>query len=131
MGLNLKDLVAQGAFVSASEPTAKRTISWHSTEGVEQSADVWVRKASYHTITQTWKAAEGNQEHLAARIATMICDEDGAPVFTTGDVLGTADPARGPICDTLFLALITAVNEVNGLAPGAAKTSPQKTSGSN
>lgn len=131
MTLNLKDLVENGAFVSAAEPQVKREISWHNTDGVEQSAEVYVRKASYHTITQTWKAAEGNQEHLAARIATMICDEAGAPVFTTSDVLGTADPSRGPICDTLFLALITAVNEVNGLAPGAAKTSPQKTSGSN
>ena len=126
MGLNLKDLVAQGAFVSASEPTVKREITWHNTDGEEQKADVWVRLASYHTITNTWKAAEGNQEHLAARIATMICDEDGAPIFTTADVLGTADPSRGPICDTLFLALISAVNEAN-----AGKKSPQKTSGSN
>ena len=125
MSLNLKDLVAQGAFVSAKEPTVKREISWHNTEGVEQKADIWVRLASYHTVTNTWKAAEGNQEHLAARIATMVCDEDGAPIFTTGDILGTADPSRGPICDTLFLALITAVNEAN-----SAKTSPQKTSGS-
>jgi len=126
MALNLKDLVAQGAFVSASEPHVKREIKWHNTEGEELTADVWVRRASYHTITNTWKAAEGNQEHLAARIATMICDEEGGPIFTTSDVLGTADPSRGPICDTLFLALITAVNEVQ-----SAKTNPPKTSGSN
>lgn len=126
MGLNLKDLVAQGAFISALEPTVKREITWHNTEGEEQKADIWVRLASYHTITNTWKAAEGNQEHLAARIATMVCDEDGGPIFTTGDVLGTADPSRGPICDTLFLALISAVNEAN-----SGKKSPRKTSGSN
>jgi hypothetical protein len=126
MALNLKDLVAQGAFVSASEPHVKREIKWTNTEGEELTADVWIRRASYHTITNTWKAAEGNQEHLAARIATMVCDEEGGPIFTTGDVLGTADPSRGPICDTLFLALITAVNEVQ-----TAKTNPPKTSGSN
>jgi hypothetical protein len=125
MGLNLQDLVAQGAFVSASQPFVKREIRWHNTEGVEQQADIYVRLASYHTITSTWKATEGNQEHLAARIATMVCDENGAPIFTVGDVLGTADPSRGPICDTLFLALITAVNEAN-----SAKTKPPKTSGS-
>lgn len=125
MGLNLKDLVAQGAFVSASEPNVKREITWHNTDGVEQKADIWVRLASYHTITNTWKAAEGNQEHLAARIATMVCDEDGAPIFTTADILGTADASRGPICDTLFLALITAVNDAN-----SGKKSPPKTSGS-
>lgn len=125
MSLNLKDLVAKGAFVSASEPHVKREIKYHGTDGEEVIVDVWVRRASYHTITNTWKAAEGNQEHLAARIATMICDEEGNPVLSTADVLGTADPARGPICDTLFLALITAVNEVQ-----AEKTTPQKTSGS-
>ena len=126
MTLNLKDLVEKGAFVSASEPTVKREISWHNTEGEEQKAEIYVRRASYHTITNTWKAAEGNQEHLAARIATMVCDENGGPIFTTADILGTASPDRGPICDTLFLALITAVNEVQ-----TAKTIPQKTSGSN
>ena len=126
MTLNLKDLVEKGAFVSASEPTVKREISWHNTEGEEQKAEIYVRRASYHTITNTWKAAEGNQEHLAARIATMVCDENGGPIFTTADILGTASPDRGPICDTLFLALITAVNEVQ-----TAKSIPQKTSGSN
>jgi hypothetical protein len=125
MALNLKDLVAQGAFVSASAPTVKREIVWHNVDGEEQKADIWVRLASYHTITNTWKAAEGNQEHLAARIATMVCDEEGVPIFTTGDVLGTADPSRGPICDTLFLALITAVNDVN-----SGKKNPPKTTGS-
>lgn len=125
MSLNLKDLVAQGAFVSASEPTVKREIEWHGLDGTPQKADVWVRLASYHTVTNTWKAAEGNQEHLAARIATMVCDESGGPIFTAADILGTADPARGPMCDTLFLALISAVNEAN-----SAKTIPPKTSGS-
>jgi len=126
MSLNLKDLVAQGAFVSATEPHVKREIRYQGTDGEEVVCDVWVRRASYHTITNTWKAAADNQEHLAARIATMICDEEGNPVLSTGDVLGTADPSRGPICDTLFLALITAVNEVQ-----TEKTNPRKTSGSN
>lgn len=124
--MNLQDLVAKGAFVSASEPTVQRQISWVNTEGEDQTADIWVRKASYHTITNSWKQAEGNQEHLASRIATMVCKEDGTAIFTTGDVLGTSDPSRGAICETLFLALITAVNEVN-----SAKKSPPKTSGSN
>jgi Phage tail assembly chaperone, TAC len=125
MSLNLKDLVASGAFISAAEPFVKREIEWLNTEGVAQKADVFVRLASYHTVTNTWKAAEGNQEHLAARVATMVCDAEGAPIFSTADLLGTADPARGPICDTLFLALISAVNEAN-----SGKKSPQKTSGS-
>lgn len=125
MALNLKDLVAQGAFVK--EPFVKRQITWYNTEGEELTADICVRLASYHTITNTWKAAEGNQEHLAARIATMVCDEEGGPIFTTADILGTTGiEGRGAMCDTLFLALITAVNEAQ-----SAKTKPPKTSGSN
>lgn len=125
MTLNLKDLVAQGAFVK--EPFVTRQITWHNTEGEELTADICVRLASYHTITNTWKAAEGNQEHLAARIATMVCDEEGGPIFTTADILGTTGiEGRGAMCDTLFLALITAVNEAQ-----SAKTNPRKTSGSN
>ena len=121
--LTLQSLKDAGAFAGAP---VKREIRYHGLDGEEVVADIWVRRASYHTITNTWKAAEGNQEHLAARIATMVCDEEGGPILSIGDVLGTADAARGPICDTLFLALITAVNEVN-----SAKTIPQKTSGSN
>ena len=121
--LTLQSLKDSGAFAGAP---VKREIRYQGLDGEEVVADIWVRRASYHTITNTWKAAEGNQEHLAARIATMVCDEEGGPILSTADVLGTADPARGPICDTLFLALITAVNDVN-----SAKTIPQKTSGSN
>lgn len=126
MALNLKDLVAQGAFVSASEPHVKREIRYHGLDGEEVVADIWVRRASYYTITNRWKAAEGTQEHLASQISTMVCDEEGGPILSVGDILGTADPARGPICETLFLALISAVNEVN-----SAKTKPPTTSGSN
>lgn len=121
--LTLQSLKDAGAFAGAP---VKREIRYHGLDGEEVVADIWVRRASYHTITNTWKAAEGTQEHLAARISTMVCDEEGGPILSVADVLGTADPARGPICDTLFLALITAVNEVN-----SAKTIPQKTSGSN
>lgn len=124
MTLSLKELVDQGGFVK--EPLEKREITWHNAEGQELKADVYVKRASYHTITQTWRAAEGHQEHLAARIATMICDENGAPIFNAGDVLGTSDKSRGAMCDTLFLALITAVNEVN-----SGKPKPPTTSGSN
>ena len=53
MSLNIKDLVAQGAFVSATEPHVKREIRYHGTDGNEVVCDVWVRRASYHTITNT------------------------------------------------------------------------------
>lgn len=119
--LTLKSLTESGSFAG---PPVKREIEWVNPEGEKFTADIWVRMASYHTITHTWKAAEGSQEHLAARIATMVCDEEGAPVFTLQDIIGTEH--RGAICDTLFLALITAVNEAQ-----TAKSKPPKTSGSN
>ena len=122
--LTLQSLKDAGAFAGAP---VKREIRYHGLDGEEVVADIWVRRASYHTITNTWKAAEGTQEHLAARIATMVCDEEGGPIFSMDDILGTTGiEGRGDMCDTLFLALITAVNEVN-----SAKTIPQKTSGSN
>ncbi|MGY2429619.1 phage tail assembly chaperone family protein, TAC [Pseudomonas tolaasii] len=124
MSLNLKDLVAQGAFVSAQAPFVKREISYEGVDG-EVKADVHVRIASYHTITESWKAAEASQDHLAARIATMICDELGNPVLSAEDVLGTADPSRGAISDSLFLALLNVINEVQ-----SEKKNPRKTSGS-
>ena len=121
--LTLQSLKDAGAFAGAP---VKREIRYHGLDGEEVVADIWVRRASYHTITNTWKAAEGNQEHLAARIATMVCDEEGGPIFSTADILGTTGiEGRGAMCDTLFLALITAVNEAQ-----AAKTKPLKTSGS-
>jgi hypothetical protein len=122
--LNLKEMAAKGAFVN--EPLVKREISWHNIEGEELHAYVYVKRASYHTITNTWRAAEGHQEHLAARIATMVCNEQGVPLFNAGDVLGTSTKGQGAMCDTLFLALITAVNEVN-----SGKPKPPTTSGSN
>lgn len=119
--LTLQSLQDSASFAGAP---VKREIEWHNLDGELLKAHIFVRQGSYHTITHTWKAAEGNQEHLAARIATMVCGEDGGPLFSIQDILGSE--SRGPICDTLFLALITAVNEVN-----MGKKSPQKTSGSN
>lgn len=119
--LTVQSLTESGSFAG---PPVKREIEWHNSDGEKFQADIWVRMASYHTITYSWKQAEASQEHLAARIVAMVCDETGAPVFTMSDILGTE--LRGPICDTLFLALITAVNDVN-----SGKPKPPTTSGSN
>jgi hypothetical protein len=119
--LTLQSLQESGSFAG---PPVKREIEWVNPEGESFKADVWVRRASYHTITDTWKQAAENQEHLAARIAAMTCKEDGSAIFRIEDILGSA--THGPICDTLFFALITVVNDVN-----SGKKSPQKTSGLN
>lgn len=119
--LTLQSLQESGSFAG---PPVKREIEWTNPDGESFKADVWVRRASYQTVTDTWKQAADNQEHLAARIAAMTCKEDGSAILQIENILGNA--VNGPICDSLFLALITAVNDVN-----SGKKTPQKTSGSN
>lgn len=127
--LTLQSLQKSGSFVN--EPHVKREISWTNTEGETVVADVWVRKASYHTVTAGWKAASDQQDFLAGRISAMICDAEGGPIFTVGDLLGTANKENGPICGALFTSLLNVISEVNGVAADAKKKSPPKTSGSN
>lgn len=122
--LNLKDLVAGGAFVSTAEPYVKTTVQWVNEDGEDFEADVWVRRESYHTVTVTWREAAERGDHLAARMAAVICDENGAAIFSIDDILGTE--TKGPMIASLFLALLNATNEVN-----TAKKNPRKTSGSN
>lgn len=127
--LTLQSLKESGSFVA--EPYVPREISWTNTEGETVTADVYVRRASYHTVTAGWKAASESQDFLAGRIAALICDAEGAPVFTVGDLLGTANEENGPICGELFTVLLNVINEVNGVAPGGKKKTPRKISGSN
>lgn len=122
MTLNLKDLMEKGGFVS--EPRVERDITWTNDHGEELSAKAWIRRESYHTLTTTWKQQESQKDYLAVRVATMVCDAEGAPIMRPEDVTGTE--SRGPMCANLFLALLTAVNEVN-----SGKPKPPTTSGSN
>lgn len=122
--LNLKDLKSGGAFVSTADPFIKTTVKWVNEDGEDFEADMWVRRESYHTVTVTWREAAERGDHLAARLASMICDENGDAIFSTDDILGTE--TQGPMIASLFLALLNATNEVN-----LAKKNPQKTSGSN
>ncbi|HBR2654255.1 TPA: phage tail assembly chaperone family protein, TAC, partial [Klebsiella pneumoniae] len=44
-----------------------------------------------------------------------ICDQDGAPVFTAADILGTATPDRGALDGPIVMALLAAIHDVNEL----------------
>ncbi|MNE45132.1 hypothetical protein D3C80_1394040 [compost metagenome] len=57
----------------------------------------------------------GKVDGVAGRIAASICDEDGKPVFTPGDITGEADPERGALDGNLTVALLSAIAEVNSL----------------
>ncbi|HBS7290915.1 TPA: phage tail assembly chaperone family protein, TAC [Klebsiella pneumoniae] len=60
-------------------------------------------------------AYNGKSDPIAERIAAHICDQDGAPVFTAADILGTATPDRGALDGPIVMALLAAIHDVNEL----------------
>jgi len=117
MILSLDNLKQAGAFTGA--PVAKE-IKWTQGED-EYTATVYVRPLSYLSAVSDIRAAGGNADPVAGRIAACICDEQGKAVFTPDDITGDADPDRGPLDGNLTMALLGAIGEVSGL--GKTKTS--------
>lgn len=113
MELTLSNLQQAGAFTGAP---VRQEIKWLNADGEELEAFVYVRRLSYHTLTEGYKAAAAaDADPLAARIASCICDAEGRPVLTAGDVNGAADPERGPLCAALTEALLAVIGRVNGM----------------
>lgn len=110
--MNVKDLKGQGAFIGAPVP---KEIEWEGENGEKHQATAYVRKLGYKAAVYDVQAAQGLFDGIAGRIAACICDEDGKPVFTPGDVTGEADPERGALNRSLTLALLNAIGEVNSL----------------
>jgi hypothetical protein len=124
MMLSIESLKQSGSFVG--QPV-KQEIIWH-VDGKELKNEVYVRRASYTTVTQEWKAAHETKDAIAGRIAGYICDADGKAIFTVDDILGKAEEGRGELCAQLTIALFVAINEVNNPKPEEKK--PSTTSGS-
>lgn len=122
--LNIESLKKSGSFVG--QPV-KQEITWR-VDGKENKGEVYVRRASYTTVTQEWKAAHETQDAIAGRIAGYICDAEGKAIFSVDDVLGKAEEGRGELCAQLTIALFAAIGEVNNPAPEEKK--PSTTSGS-
>ncbi|MFQ9622176.1 MAG: hypothetical protein ACLR17_08215 [Enterobacteriaceae bacterium] len=59
-------------------------------------------------------------------MAGNICDEEGKPIFTAADILGTASEERGALDGPIVVALLLAMQEVNEL--GKTTNSQEKTS---
>jgi len=97
-------------FAFTGAPVLK-TLEWVSLDGAKHTGDVFVRQASYVTVTEQWGANNSGKDGTAARIANMIVDESGAPIFTIEDITGT--PEQGPLCEALTIALLNAISEVN------------------
>lgn len=114
--LDINALKEVGAF--AGEPV-EREIEWE-LNGQKVKMTTFVRRLSYKMAVSDIKLSGDTGSMVAGRIASGICDENGQPVFSTEDITGDADPARGPLNYNLTLALLTAISEVNSLGKAPA-----------
>lgn len=123
MNLTLEHLAAHGGFVSRK--AVPEPIKW-THEGQAFTATVYVLPLSYVTAKSDIVATQLQSDPLAARIAHCIVDEEGKPLFTVADVVGEADPERGPLSNSLTHELLRVIGKVSNLGKLPA-SSPKKT----
>lgn len=121
MNLLSKEMLASSQSFTPAAPV-RREISWFVTDADGQekqfSAIVFVRTKSFATVSAEAKfvATDGV---MASRICASIVDETGQPLFEPADIMGRPDteeqPGHGPICESLGMALLNAIWEVNGV----------------
>lgn len=111
MKLTLDNLKKSGAFTGAP---VKREISWRQGDE-EYTAEVNIKLLSYSSAVADLMAYREGGDGVAARIAASVVDDEGNPVFTVGDINGSADPERGALSESLTMALLAVIGEVNGL----------------
>lgn len=111
--LTRESLQSQGAFTG--RPVEKEVTYTGIDENgnpAEFTGTVYVRQASYKTVTEQWKAVNDEQDGTAARIVNMIVDENNRPIFTVEDITGDG-AEKGPLSESLTIALLNAIGEVN------------------
>jgi hypothetical protein len=111
MNLSIESLAKSKSFTGAP---VKKDIEWEQ-KGKTLKATTYVRPLSYHSSVSDIRAYTDDGDPVAGRIAACICDENGEPVFTVADIIGEADPERGPLDGNLTMALLQAIGEVNSL----------------
>jgi len=130
--LSLESVRASGGFTGAP---IKREITWEQ-GGESYTADVYIRRLSYHSAISDARSLAGDADMAASRISQCVCDENGAPVFRISDVTGITDDGspvmdidedgneteRGALSHALTFALLTAIGEVNELGKPKAGT---------
>ncbi|MEH6641396.1 phage tail assembly chaperone family protein, TAC [Vreelandella glaciei] len=109
----IETLAANGGFVSRK--AVPKEIKLRNEEGEDFTATVHVLPLSYVTAKSDIVATQLKNDPLAARIAHCIVDEEGKPVFTVADVVGDADPERGPFSARLTHELLRVIGEVSQL----------------
>lgn len=124
--LSVASLTEMGAFAPVG--LTEETVTWEQ-DGESLSATVYVRPLSYKTAVSEIVASRESTDALAARIAASICDAEGKPVFTAGDITGEADPERGPLNHALTMALLQVIG--NAAGKHKRRSAKQKSSGTN
>lgn len=127
--LTVEMLKQAGAF--APTKPERREIKWINDSQDIIEAVIHVRKSSFITMIEESKSVSDSSYLMATRIASSVVTEQGQPVFTVDDLLGNED--HGPICQSLAIALLNAIYDVNGVGKKAdPKPSSQPTnSGTN
>lgn len=126
MKLTVENLAANGGFVSRQ--AVEKEIKW-SHEGQEFTATVNVLPLSYATAKSDIVSSQQKSDPLAARIAHCIVDDEGAPVFSVGDITGEADPDRGPLSNGLTHELLRVIGEASSLGKRRASSVTKPNSG--
>lgn len=111
VALTIAGLRQAGAFTG--RPVQKE-VTWRQGED-EFTATVYVRPLGFQSTVSDVLAAGGREDSVAGRIAASICDEQGQPVFTVADIIGSSEVDRGALDGALTLALLLAIAEVNSL----------------
>jgi hypothetical protein len=112
MQLGIEALKEAGCFAGAP---VEKEITWKQGDAT-MTAKTFVRRLSYRSaISDMRTGVTSNDDLIAGRIASCICDEKGKPVFSVADITGEADLVRGPLDHNLTIALLNAIFEVNSL----------------
>jgi hypothetical protein len=103
--MNLKELRAKGAFVSAHP--VKRSITWKSQDGVELTFDVHVKRLAFGDYESLFLSEQDDRSRMARALCeTVKLGDDGKEELSYKDAY-QLEPS-------LARVLLDAVNEVNG-----------------
>ncbi|WP_374979013.1 phage tail assembly chaperone family protein, TAC [Pseudomonas solani] len=122
MELSIESLAKSGSFTGRP---VRKDIEWEQGEELLRGV-VFVRPLGYQTAVNDVLAASGRQDGVAGRIAASIVSEAGDPIFTVADIVGTANPDRGPLDGNLCMALLRAIYEVNNPEKATPSPAPRK-----
>ncbi|WP_158138653.1 phage tail assembly chaperone family protein, TAC [Vibrio metschnikovii] len=109
--LSIDMLKNAGAFAPAKPE--RREIKWITDDKKLHEAVVYIRKKSFITLIEESQSGTDSVFVMASRISSSVVDEYGSPIFKVEDIVGNEE--HGPICDSLAMALLNAIYDVNGL----------------